>query len=171
MQYNSATSTITCTFLNQSDTSLKSCSIRYGSCDQQQRKTVQENSSSSKITLSLKSQNSFCYTAIARNSTFAVAVQGSIVGMYMYVYNKIIIIEKICMSVVGGAVSAGVVAAIVVVLVVVLLILLTISILIICLVCFSRRRRMTGMLNFIIILCIVCVSALLTTTITILQVV
>ena len=89
VQYNSATSIITCTFLNQSDTSLKSCIIRYGSCDQQQRKTVQGNSSSSKITLSLESQNSFRYTAIARNGTFAVAVQGSIiVGMYVYVYNK-----------------------------------------------------------------------------------
>jgi hypothetical protein len=75
-------STITCTFLNQLDTSLKSCSVRYGLCDQQQIKTAQENSSSSKIILSLESQNSFCYTVIARNSTFAVAVQGSVAGLH-----------------------------------------------------------------------------------------
>ena len=81
MQYNSADSTISCAFLNQMDTSIKSCCVSYGPCGQELTQTIQKNSSlvlPNNVTLSILPRGSYCYTIIASSGNFTVAVEGMI---------------------------------------------------------------------------------------------
>ena len=78
MEYNSTLSAITCKFLNQSDTSVKSCSATYGRCDEKTNKTVLQRSSvetPNYIVLEIDLQGSLCYNVIASNDTFTATVE------------------------------------------------------------------------------------------------
>ena len=83
VQYNSVDSTISCTFLNQMDTSIKSCSITYGPCGQNRTQRVEERSSlalPNNVTLmiTLHASGSYCYTVTASNDNFTIAVEGQL---------------------------------------------------------------------------------------------
>ena len=78
VQYNSATSTISCVFLSELDTSEKSCSILYGVCDQEQTKMAVGNTTSSSVMLKVDVTGSYCYTLVARNGTYTIMVDGRI---------------------------------------------------------------------------------------------
>ena len=82
VRYDSSDSTISCAFLNQTDTSIKSCSVTYGSCNQQQSQTTVSGMSTvaspNNVTLSIEPQGSFCYTVSASNRDLTVAVDGKI---------------------------------------------------------------------------------------------
>jgi hypothetical protein len=85
--YNSATSTITCVFLNELDTSEKSCSIRYGVCDQEKTEMATGNTTTGSVILDLDLTNTgsssvYCYSVIARNRTHTVMVDGRIGRSY-----------------------------------------------------------------------------------------
>ena len=76
VQYDSIRSTITCDFLDETDTSIKSCSVVYGQqCDQmlvpgpQQSSTLEAPNS---ITLKVDSENFNCYVVTASNDSFTI---------------------------------------------------------------------------------------------------
>ena len=79
VRYNPADSTISCVFLNPMNTSIKSCRVTYGPCDQEQTETVENSSTelSSNITLRIP-RGSYCYTVTASSDTFTIAVEGTI---------------------------------------------------------------------------------------------
>ena len=73
-------STISCIFLNTSDTSEKSCCITYGLCDKEmpQNQSLECNEHGSRIISDLViSGQQYCYTALASNGTYVVKVEGS----------------------------------------------------------------------------------------------
>ena len=79
MRYNQADFTITCVSLNPTNTSIKSCRVTYGPCDQQQTQTVEGVSSielPSDITLMIP-RGSYCYTVTASSDNFMIAVEGT----------------------------------------------------------------------------------------------
>ena len=81
IQYNSATSTISCIFLRELDTSKKSCSIRYGVCNQESTEIAADNTTTSNVimlSLALTSSESQCYVATASNETHTVMFNGRI---------------------------------------------------------------------------------------------
>ena len=80
--YNSATSAITCSFLSQPDsmTSIKSCSVQYGEC-QNLIFTSYGNSTGNSVTLIVLLSGSikaYCYIITASNGTHTVMVEGQI---------------------------------------------------------------------------------------------
>ena len=80
IRYNSADSTISCAFLNPTDTSIKLCRVIYGPCGEEQTRSVEGFSSielPNNITL-IVPRGSYCYTATANTDNFTVAVQGMI---------------------------------------------------------------------------------------------
>ena len=80
VQYNSADSTISCTFINQMNTSIKSCNVTYGICGQNLKQTVQGSTSlmfPNTVVLKLMYNSSFCYAVTATNNSFTVVVEGS----------------------------------------------------------------------------------------------
>lgn len=88
VQYDSATSTISCVFLNELDTSEKSCSIRYGLCGQEQTEMPADNTTTSSVILnldltSIDTSRMYCYSITARNRTYTVIVDGRISKSYM----------------------------------------------------------------------------------------
>ena len=88
VQYDSATSTISCVFINELDTSEKSCSIWYGVCDQEQTEMAADNTTTSSVMLNLDLTNTgsnlmYCYSITARNGTYTVIVDGRIGKSYM----------------------------------------------------------------------------------------
>ena len=79
IKYNSATSTITCTFLNSSDNSEKICSVEYG--HNNKRMTIAANSTSNTVTLELSldpSNGNYWFVVTASNGTHTVMVEGNI---------------------------------------------------------------------------------------------
>ena len=81
VQYNSADSTISCTFLKPMDTSIKSCRVTYGQCGQRQTQTDEKFSTvalPNNITLSVMPGSSYCYTVTASNGNFTASVEGRI---------------------------------------------------------------------------------------------
>ena len=77
--------TLSCTFLSELDTSLKSCTVRYGICGLEEY-TIQGNVSDEspfEISIGLKSSivestnNNCCYIVTARNGTYEIIVNGS----------------------------------------------------------------------------------------------
>ena len=83
IEHNSATSTISCIFLNELDTSEKVCSIQYGVCDQEFEvtETVSDTTTSDTVMLKIAltvSDRTYCYNITARNRTYTVMVGGRI---------------------------------------------------------------------------------------------
>ena len=83
VNYDPANTVLSCTFLNKSDSSPKSCSVIYGTCGQEIH-TIQGSGidgSPSMITIKLNSSiiNSMsCYIVTASNGTYEIVVNGSI---------------------------------------------------------------------------------------------
>ena len=102
VMYKEATSesSISCIFLNQSDTSEKTCCITHRLCDQMgPESNVQVCSRNSPYSIQLKvsdhSSQHYCYTVTASNNTHTVKVEGTFtIGIYINVsgFIKIIII-------------------------------------------------------------------------------
>lgn len=68
-------------FLNQLDTSNKSCSIQYGICDQELTEMVADDTTSDSVILNLALKGSgrpYCYIITARNRSYTVMVDGRI---------------------------------------------------------------------------------------------
>ena len=79
VEYNSATSTITCKFQNPFDKSEKSCSIQYSQCNEMLAGDILARNTSASDTVTLKvslSGTGHLFCVIASNSTHAVAVEG-----------------------------------------------------------------------------------------------
>lgn len=83
-------STISCVFLNPSDTSEKTCCIILRPCDQKEFNDDQNEHCSKtssyniQIDASGHSNKNYCYTVSARNDTYTAKVEGSIIiaGLY-----------------------------------------------------------------------------------------
>ena len=88
VKYDSATSTISCNFLNQFDTSEKVCRIHYGVCDEIIVETTSASDTSDSVTLKLRILNSasYCYSLTASNDSYTVTVEGQIGIMSHCVY-------------------------------------------------------------------------------------
>ena len=70
-------SAITCTFLNDLDTSIKSCVVMYGQCGQELKQTTQGNSTvedPNTISLPVDSDRIDCYVVTASSGLFSVIV-------------------------------------------------------------------------------------------------
>ena len=83
MNYNSATSTIYCTFLNKLDTTEKSCSIKYGLCNQGLVNSTQgfsatETPNSVSLKLTDLSDGAYCYVVTASSDNTTIKVKGSL---------------------------------------------------------------------------------------------
>ena len=68
-------STIVCRFLNELDTSIKSCVVMYGQCGQELNQTIQRNSTvedPSIISLPVKPGGIDCYVVTASSGSFTV---------------------------------------------------------------------------------------------------
>ena len=69
---------ITCTFLDQQDTSIKSCTVTYGLCNEELVNTVQRNSTEetpNRISLQVNGNTFECYTVTASSATSSVIVE------------------------------------------------------------------------------------------------
>lgn len=81
--YYSANTSFSCTFLNKSDSSPKSCSVMYGICGQEMS-TIQGNAiEGSLFTIAIKLNSSIvrstdCYIITASNGTYEIMLNGSI---------------------------------------------------------------------------------------------
>ena len=82
VEYNSAESTVSCTFLNQQDDSTKFCRIRYGQCQQELMLSSEAYATTETvIVLSLEFDNAgqmYCYTVEAGNNSYTITVEGSL---------------------------------------------------------------------------------------------
>ena len=77
--YSDAPLIITCKFLNQLDSSEKSCSFHFGLCDQTPKETTSGNTKTDSVTLypsRPRAENSFCVTA--SNNSYSIRVEGEI---------------------------------------------------------------------------------------------
>ena len=82
---------ITCTFLNESDTSIKSCTVIYVCCNQEQVNTVQGISTEAtpnRITLQVNGNAFEYYTVIASSARSSVIVEGTNIGIGKLFLNK-----------------------------------------------------------------------------------
>ena len=84
VEYDPSTTTISCTFENELDMSPKSCSVKYGMCDQEMYMYFAQNnttdSSPSTVTLKLNTtatRSKTCYVVMASNDTHTVMVKGN----------------------------------------------------------------------------------------------
>ena len=83
VQYTEATyeSAISCTFLNQSDTSEKTCCATHGRCDESGPESIQECKADSPYNIPLeisdRSIQRYCYTVTASNGSHTVKVEGT----------------------------------------------------------------------------------------------
>lgn len=80
VEYNTARSTIICRFLNETDTSVKSCTVMYGQCDQQLVKTAPGRSTiEAPNYIELRVDPAWstldCYIVTASSDTFIVMVE------------------------------------------------------------------------------------------------
>ena len=82
MVYSSDTSTLLCIFLNELDTSPKSCSVTYGQCNAEMKQSTRiEDSNGTTLTLTLQELvPPTCFIVTASNSTVIIAIEGSIEG-------------------------------------------------------------------------------------------
>ena len=74
------TSTIICRFLNELDTSIKSCVVMYGQCGQELDQTARGNSTvedPNTISLPMDSDRIDCYVVTASSGSFTVVVADS----------------------------------------------------------------------------------------------
>jgi hypothetical protein len=85
--------TFSCTFLNELDSSPKSCSVRYGICGQE-KYTIQGNISDEspfKISIELNSSivgfTNCCYIITASNGTYEIMVNGSCISLPIVIDN------------------------------------------------------------------------------------
>ena len=83
VNYDHTTTTISCTFENKLYMSPKSCSVKYGTCDEETKFTQNSTTDESlsivilKLNLSTSATNSkICYTVTASNGTFTAVVKG-----------------------------------------------------------------------------------------------
>ena len=82
IEYNSTEFTFSCRFLNEFDTSQKSCSVQYGNCDEGLSMMTPVNSSFSRsISLklnqtSLSGDASYCYIVTATNESYTARIEG-----------------------------------------------------------------------------------------------
>ena len=79
MQYNSTTSTIVCAFLDKMDASNKSCSVKYGKCDQMLNYNARGNNTveaPNNITLTVNPEHFGCYEITARSANITIIVEG-----------------------------------------------------------------------------------------------
>ena len=79
MEYDSTISAIVCRFLDQTDTSVKSCTAKYGQCGEVLADTSQGNSTvevPNRIELSVDPGILDCYSVIASSSTATAVVEG-----------------------------------------------------------------------------------------------
>ena len=75
-------SAIVCTFLDQTDSSVKSCTVKYGQCDGMLAYTSQGNSTSAvntpnRIALNVDGERLDCYVVIASSAAITVVVNGT----------------------------------------------------------------------------------------------
>ena len=78
VKYDSTVSSITCQFLNQTDTSIKSCSVMYGQCGMMLKYTQESNSTvevPNIVSLTLHSDKFECYVVIARSDAMTVIIE------------------------------------------------------------------------------------------------
>ena len=78
VEYIPETTTISCIFQNTSDLSPKSCSVKYGTCDQEMY-TIQGNTTDQSpftVMLELNSNPMNCYVVTASNDTLTLMVNG-----------------------------------------------------------------------------------------------
>ena len=88
VNFNFASSILSCMFLDELDTSDKSCSVQYNPCESDQglMKTAYANTTSTTATLKLNVNGSdvaYCYILTARNSTYEIIVKGRIGKMHV----------------------------------------------------------------------------------------
>ena len=84
VEYDPSTATISCTFVNELNSSQKSCHVEYGMCDKvmnfkfAQNSTTDSSLSTVTLKLNITAMNSnTCYVVTATNGTFTVIVNGS----------------------------------------------------------------------------------------------
>ena len=161
MQYNSTASTITCTFLNQLDTSIKICRVTYGECGRDQTQSIQESSSlafPNTVTLMvIPDFGSFCYNVTANNSNFTVVVERNVqskcsrlVPTLANLISTMVVLpigtgpgessSIIVPAVVGGVLAAGVISVIVFITIVLVIIRL------------SQRKKKGNFYNMVMLL-------------------
>ena len=80
VEFNTTTSTIICRFLNQTDTSVKSCAVMYGQCDQelvgsQQGKSTMEAPNYIELRVDPAGSGLDCYVVTASSEVFSVMVE------------------------------------------------------------------------------------------------
>ena len=83
VKYDSSTTTISCTFENQLDSSIKSCSVKYGVCGQEMYNTQGNTTTESPFIVTLKlnlsvSNRVHCFIITANNDTHGILVEGRI---------------------------------------------------------------------------------------------
>ena len=79
MGYNLTSSTIVCQFMNQTDRSVKTCTVLYGQCDQMLAYAYQGNSTvdtPNYIALNVDASYFECYVVTASSDTVTVVVEG-----------------------------------------------------------------------------------------------
>ena len=82
--FESVTNKLYCTFLNQQDTSGKSCNVSYAPCGDELIQTAAGYSNTERpniveIHLNLPESNTYCYIVDATSDTFKILVEGRIV--------------------------------------------------------------------------------------------
>ena len=85
VEYESSQSRIICQFLNKSDVSLKSCSVRYGNCDGSKTSAVLPYSSQGNSTveapniieLNVDPGRLACYLVTASSDSFSILIEGT----------------------------------------------------------------------------------------------
>ena len=86
---------ISCVFLNPSDTSEKSCCVTYGLCNQEMPQNQSLECKEHRLRIvsdSIISDQQYCYSAIASNTTYIVKMEGSFTaGTFITNINLIII--------------------------------------------------------------------------------
>jgi hypothetical protein len=80
VEYIQSASTVECRFINQSDTSIKRCSLEYGQCGQTLEYVSHEKNSTEKfpnnIVLNVDAAKLYCYVVTASSNTYIVKVEG-----------------------------------------------------------------------------------------------
>ena len=87
----SSKSTISCVFLNQSDTSNKTCCITHILCGQTAGPTTVQECNNIfpyriEVNVSGRSKQTYCYVVTASNDTYTVIVNGSFIPGIIYLY-------------------------------------------------------------------------------------
>ena len=142
-----STTRVSCIFLNKSDTSNKTCSVRYGQCDEKFDDFAHEQETSSNDTIHVdlmlhEITEQYCYIVTASNDTVTFIVEGRIVGeqQNLLYIDQCIAINKLIGSGSGNNTSSIVLGVVIPVFILLILVLLSIIIFI---VAHSRTRGNT----------------------------